>query len=135
MGKQKTGKIGSYGTVKADAFVQGTLEGAASSKADKVAGKGFSIGGPVGDRKILARRLPQYPAWAEEQGITALIKIYFTVDPDGRVRANLRVLSSSGYAELDQLAKDAIRQWHFAPSRRSSTDTAWGVITFRFTLA
>ena len=66
-----------------------------------VTGKGFEIGGPVGDRKIIQRRLPEYPAWAEEKGIMAMVKIYFTVRPDGSLRSTLRILSSSGYADLD----------------------------------
>src|SRR5262249_6265558 len=98
--------------------------------------QGFELGGPVGDRKILRRKLPEYPDWAEEKGITAMVKIYFTVRPDGSIRTSLRILRSSGYTELDELAKDALRQWHFSPTTASSNEQeAWGVITFRFTLA
>jgi TonB family protein len=101
-----------------------------------IAGQGFEIGGPVGDRKVVRRRLPEYPAWAEEKGISAMVKIYFTVRPDGSIRSTMRILRSSGYAELDSLAKDALANWRFSPtSARSTTEEAWGVITFRFTLA
>jgi TonB family protein len=108
---------------------------AAGNSRGSAAGRGVEIGGPVGDRKILRRHLPEYPAWAEEKGISALVKIYFTVRPDGTIRQTLRIVRSSGYAELDSLAKEALLAWKFSPTSSSSTDEAWGVVTFRFTLA
>jgi TonB family protein len=137
-GHDKSGHIGYYGAVKADTYIEGSLNGTSGNgKAGKVmAGKGFEIGGPVGDRKITHRKLPEYPAWAEEKGISAMVKVYFTVRPDGSIRTNLRILTSSGYADLDDLAKDALLKWRFsATSGDSSEAAAWGVITFRFTLA
>lgn len=101
----------------------------------RASGLGFEIGGPVGDRRILQKQLPEYPSWAEEKGISALVKIWFTVRPDGRINASMRILASSGYPELDSLAKEALRQWQFSPMSISVSDQAWGVITFRFTLA
>ena len=108
---------------------------AGSSHGD-VRGQGFEVGGPVGDRKILRRHLPEYPTWAEEKGISAIVKIFFTVKSDGSIRQSLRVVRSSGYTELDSLAKEAILAWRFSPTRASSTtEESWGVVTFRFTLA
>jgi TonB family protein len=137
VGRDKGGAIGYHGVIKADTYVEGSLSGMGNGKGGKVvAGKGFEIGGPVGDRHIAHRKLPEYPAWAEEKGISAMVKIYFTVRPDGTLRTTMRILTSSGYAELDDLAKEALAQWRFSPtSANSSEDTAWGVITFRFTLA
>jgi TonB family protein len=136
-GHDKSGKIGFYGSVKADVYSEGSLSGASGGKGGKVvAGKGFEIGGPVGDRRITHRKLPEYPQWAEEKGISAIVKIYFTVRPDGTIRSTMRILQSSGYAELDDLAKDALKQWRFSEtSADSSESAAWGEITFRFTLA
>jgi TonB family protein len=133
----KSGHIGYYGAVKADTYIEGSLTGVGNGKGGKVVtGKGFEIGGPVGDRKITHRKLPEYPAWAEEQGISATVKIYFTVKSDGAIRSTMRILQSSGYAELDDLAKAALQEWRFsATSADSSESAAWGVITFRFTLA
>lgn len=137
-GRDKGGSMGYHGVVKADAYVEGSLAGASGgTRGGKVvSGKGFEIGGPVGDRKITQRRLPEYPAWAEEKGISALVKIYFTVKPDGSLRSNIRILTSSGYVELDDLAKQALLQWRFSPTSADSTaDSSWGIITFRFTLS
>ncbi len=135
-GRDKGGHLGYYGVVKADTYIEGSLNGTPGKGGKVVAGKGFEIGGPVGDRRIAHRKLPEYPAWAEEKGISAMVKIYFTVKPDGTLRTTMRILTSSGYAELDDIAKEALQQWRFSPtSAESSESTAWGVITFRFTLA
>ena len=137
-GHDKSGKIGFHGAVKADSYMEGSLNGVSGNgKGGKVVtGKGFEIGGPVGDRHISHRKLPEYPALAEEKGISAVVKIYFTVRPDGAIRSTMRILQSSGYAELDDLAKQALAEWRFSEtSADSSESAAWGVITFRFTLA
>lgn len=137
-GKDKGGHIGFHGVAKADRYVEGSISGTngTGKGGTVVAGKGFEIGGPVGDRKITRRKLPQYPAWAEEKGITAMVKIYFTVKSDGSIRSNMRIMQSSGYAELDDLAKAALKEWKFsATSADSSESASWGMITFRFTLA
>lgn len=137
-GKDRGGKIGYHGVAVADSYIEGSLNGSngTAKGGTVVAGKGFEIGGPVGDRKILKRKLPQYPQWAEEKGITALVKIYFTVKADGTIRSNMRILTSSGYAELDDLAKEALKAWRFSPTSANSDESAaWGAITFRFTLA
>ena len=137
-GHDKSGKIGFHGMVKADTYIEGSMTGVSGNgKGGKVVtGKGFEIGGPVGDRKITHRKLPEYPAWAEEQGISAMVKIYFTVKSDGSIRSTMRIIQSSGYADLDDLAKAALKQWQFSPTSADSSESAsWGVITFRFTLA
>jgi TonB family protein len=136
--QDRRGVPGYHGVVKANSYIEGSLAGAADDgrSGRVVSGKGFEIGGPVGDRKIIHRQLPEYPAWAEEKGVIAMVKIYFTVRPDGSLRSNIRVLRSSGYAELDDLAKQALLQWRFSPTSDGSTaESAWGVITFRFTLS
>jgi TonB family protein len=135
-GQNRRGVSGYHGVVKADSYIEGSLSGGNTGTGKAVEGKGFEIGGPVGDRKILHRILPEYPDWAEQKGIIAMVKIYFTVKPDGTLRTSLRVLRSSGYAELDDLAKQALLQWRFSPTSDNSTaESAWGVITFRFTLS
>jgi TonB family protein len=64
------------------------------------------------------------------------VKIFFTVKSDGTIRRSVRIVHSSGYTELDTLAKEALLAWKFSPTRaQSSEEEAWGVITFKFTLA
>lgn len=124
-----TGAHASEGEIQAAAFGTG-----GNGHGRGPASDGVEIGGPVGDRRVVSRRVPEYPAWAEEKGISALVKIYFTVMPNGHVRRTMRVLKSSGYSELDQIAIEALRTWVFAETEADSTEESWGVITFRFTL-
>ncbi len=129
-------RVGFHGAIAAPTYTSG--EGVASGSQGQTKttiGQGFEVAGPVGDRKILRRKLPEYPSWAEEKGITAMVRIYFTVKPDGTIRSNIRLERSSGYTELDKLAKEALMNWRFSSTSASSGEEAWGVITFKFTLA
>ena len=133
-GKNRSGYVGTIEVSGAMPSEEEVI--AAGSAHGSAAGKGVEIGGPIGDRKILRRHLPEYPAWAEEKGISAIVKIFFTVQADGTIRHSLRIVHSSGYTELDSLAKEALLEWKFSPTHAASTaDEAWGVITFKFTLA
>jgi protein TonB len=97
--------------------------------------KSFDIAGPLNNRPITHKVVPQYPSWAEEQGIIGSVRIYFTVNPEGTVRPNMSVRQTTGYPELDKLAIEALRQWKFAPFESSDEDNQWGIITFTFSLA
>ena len=46
----------------------------------------FSIAGELQDRKILKQVAPEYPSWAQDQGISASVVLEFTVDPSGSVQ-------------------------------------------------
>jgi TonB family protein len=127
-------KSGYHGAIQTTHTEEGGISASGAAR-KTIRGNGFEISGSVGDRKILSRAIPEYPAWAEEKGITAAVQIYFTVRPDGTIRSTLRIQKSSGYAELDQLAKDALMKWRFSPSEASDESVSWGEITFRFTLA
>ncbi len=108
----------------------------ASSKSTAKTKQAFDISGPLNNRPIVKKVIPQYPAWAEEQGIIGSVRLYFTVTPEGTVRPNIRVTKTTGYPQLDQLGIDALKQWQFAPSK--STDQGegeWGIITFNFSLS
>jgi TonB family protein len=97
--------------------------------------KGFDIAGPLGNRGILHKVIPQYPAWAEEQGIIGSVRIWFTVTSDGSVRSNMRVTKTTGYPELDKLALDALKEWRFATFNSNDDSSQWGIITFTFSLS
>ena len=95
--------------------------------------KGPPIEGPLSHRAVMHRVIPDYPVWAEEQGITGTTRLYFTVAPGGRVESDIRVVLTSGSPELDQLAIEALRAWRFVPSH-SQDGSQWGTITFFFSL-
>ncbi|HVO32368.1 MAG TPA: energy transducer TonB [Elusimicrobiota bacterium] len=127
-------RVGYHGAIESPNYQDGEMAASGETQTKSI-GQGFEVAGPVGDRKIVRRKLPEYPAWAEEKGITALVRIYFTVRPDGSIRSNLRIERSSGYTELDQLAKEALLNWKFSPTSSGAGEEAWGIITFKFTLA
>jgi TonB family protein len=97
--------------------------------------KGFEIAGPLNNRPITSKVIPQYPAWAEEQGIIGSVRIWFTVNADGSVRSNMRVTKTTGYPDLDKLALEALRQWKFAAFNTADESSQWGIITFTFSLS
>jgi len=98
--------------------------------------KGFEISGKLANRTIMKKIIPQYPSWAEEQGIIGTLRLYFTVTPEGTVRSNIKVTKTTGNPQLDQIGIDALKQWLFAAQPGSSEDDIqWGIITFTFSLA
>jgi TonB family protein len=98
--------------------------------------KGFEISGPLTNRPIVYKVIPEYPAWAEEQGIMGSVRLYFTVDSGGNVRSNIRVTKTTGYPALDQLGIDALKQWKFSPLQSEDEGKGqWGIITFNFSLS
>ncbi|TPW19139.1 MAG: hypothetical protein FD126_2989, partial [Elusimicrobia bacterium] len=92
------------------------------------------IEGPLSNRRVVARSLPQFPDWAREMGLVeAEVAIKFYVTPEGAVVGDsLRVERTSGYGRLDRLAMDHLKVWKFQPKAISGNE--WGVITFRFLL-
>jgi TonB family protein len=115
-----------------DAQLGASAGGTAKANGTK---KGFDIAGPLNNRGILHKVIPQYPAWAEEQGIIGSVRIWFTVTSDGSVRSNMRVTKTTGYPDLDKLALDALKQWRFATFDTSDDTSQWGIITFTFSLS
>lgn len=100
-----------------------------------VAKASYSITGPLRDRKILGKVLPEYPEWAQQKGATAVIALHLSVDPDGSVQTSVFVEQTSGSGEWDQQVANALRRWRFAPLAAEATQEIQdGVITFRFTL-
>jgi len=90
------------------------------------------ISGPLSNRAIIHKVIPQYPQWAEEQGIMGSVQIYFTVDAAGNVRSNIQVKKTTGNVQLDQLAVEALKQLKFAAS---AAEGEWGVIASKFSLS
>jgi len=102
---------------------------------EPVHGTNISIAGPISQRLILSKVLPQYPEWALTRGISGIVIIRIWVMPGGEVKESITIEQSSGYPELDQLVVNALRRWKFAPLDKSVVqEVQWGVITFRFSL-
>jgi len=70
-----------------------------------------------------ATPLPEYPdSWAR-RGWTGEVTIELDVAPDGRVTA-ARVLTSSGFARLDELARSTLATWRFSPATAAGAAVA-----------
>jgi|UniRef100_A0A7V3RIE5 TonB family protein len=96
-------------------------------------GTSISLAGPIAERQILKKMLPQYPAWCLQKGISGVVKIRIEVNPEGSVRENIRVEISSGYPDLDQSVVNAVKAWLFAPLPSNvKQEIQWGIITFKF---
>ncbi len=111
------------------------LAASATASIPKNSKRGFDLAGPLNNRTITKKKIPQYPSWAEEQGIIGSVRIYFTVTPEGAVRSNMQIRKTTGYPELDKLALEALSQWTFAPFASDDESSQWGIITFTFSLA
>jgi protein TonB len=58
---------------------------------------------------------PVYPAWALEQEIEGAVTLGFVIGTGGEVR-DVAVEESSGHAQLDRSAAEAVQLWRFAPA-------------------
>ncbi|MDD5559247.1 energy transducer TonB [Candidatus Methylomirabilis sp.] len=77
---------------------------------------------------------PRYPESARRAGIEGTALLKFLVQADGGV-ANVTIERSSGYADLDHAAVQAIRRWRFEPARRDHrVVAAWAVLPVEFRL-
>jgi len=94
----------------------------------------FEIIGPLKDRAIEKKIVPEYPQWAQSQGIQATVVLEFTVDRDGKVKENIVVVRTSGYPKLDQEAILALEQWKWVALPEDVFRSEVGQITFNFQL-
>lgn len=99
-------------------------------------GTNFMVAGPISQREIARRVVPRYPQWAVQRRISGTVVVRLWVSPNGRVKGNPQVETSSGYPDLDQVVVTALKAWEFAPLGPDvKSEDQWGVITFKFTLS
>lgn len=96
---------------------------------------GAQLTGPVADRPIVSYQAPVYPEWAKEEAVEGSVAIYFVVLPDGRVKENVMVEKTAGFADFDDNALRALLTWRFAPLQAGATGEQWGTITFQYRLS
>jgi len=93
------------------------------------------ITGPLSNRTILHKSIPQFPLWAKRQGVGATISIKFTVMESGKVKEIAIVQHTSGSSDWDQLVVKALKQWKFAALEKTDIrHDQTGVITFQFVI-
>jgi protein TonB len=96
---------------------------------------GVSLAGPIADRAVLDAVRPDYPPWAKSEAVEGSVTLYFVVLPDGSVKENVMVQKTAGFADFDDGAVAALRNWRFAPLPPGRTGDQWGTITFHYRLA
>jgi TonB family protein len=96
---------------------------------------GAKLVGPVADRPLVSYVKPVYPEWAKKDGVEATVNLYFIVLPNGTVKENILIQKTSGFADFDKSAMEALQTWKFEPLKGGETGEQWGSITFNFRLS
>jgi len=94
--------------------------------------KGPLITGPLKNRAREKEVLPEYPYWAQSQGIEATVVLAFRVTAQGFVKDTIEVVRTSGYHKLDMEAKKALKKWKWVAVNANREEV--GQITFTFEL-
>ncbi len=90
----------------------------------------FTIEGEAANREIVHKVIPDYPDDLQQE---AVIRIRFTVLPDGRVGQMIPV--QKDYPTLEDLTLEALEQWRFNPLPPGvKQQPVQGIITFRYEL-
>lgn len=66
---------------------------------------------------------PAYPASARRRGIEGTVRLAVDISASGRVE-NVRIRLSSGNADLDRAALEAVQRWRFRPARAAGRKIA-----------
>lgn len=88
---------------------------------------------PAGSLKVSHRVLPVYPMIARRHGLEGTVVLRVLVAETGGV-GEAAVEASSGCADLDKAAVEAVRKWRFIPATRGGVAVAVWVrqpVTFR----
>ncbi|HPO52430.1 MAG TPA: TonB family protein [bacterium] len=97
----------------------------------KITGENFEITGPGGNRAIVSKVIPEYPAWAEKQNIEANVKIKIWVNKHGHVFST-EIIETTGYRKLDAIAEEALKKWKFTEIDKDID--VWAIVTMKFRL-
>jgi periplasmic protein TonB len=99
------------------------------------AGPGSGTGpGPSRGPRVVSGDRPEYPDNARSKGWEGTVKLQILVSTEGRVE-DMRIASSSGYAELDQAALRAVRSWRFSPAlQKGAPVAAWATLPVVFAI-
>ncbi len=105
------------------------------------AGQGTGMGpgtgsgsGPTRGPRIVEGGRPEYPENARVKGWEGTVKLQILVNTEGRVE-DVRVVSSSGYGELDAAAQRTVRSWRFSPAlQKGAPVAAWATLPVVFDL-
>jgi TonB family protein len=107
---------------------------AAALPAPASEGEPLEVSGGVQPPRRLAGEAPVYPASAREQKLEGVTVLKCIINAEGKV-SDLAVTSSSGHADLDQAAADAVATWTFEPATLDGEAVAvYYTLTINFAL-
>jgi TonB family protein len=95
---------------------------------------GVQLAGEVSGRRLRDCVVPEYPQWAQREGVEVSVRFYFIVLADGRVKENVRVERTSGFDDFDRLARAALASWRFESLDPGATAEQWGRVEFKYRL-
>jgi protein TonB len=102
-----------------------------------IAARTAPSGAVAQDLKTSQRVEPTYPPTSRRQGEEGTVRLKVLVDERGRPK-DVQIAQSSGFARLDDAAKDAVRRWKFvAATDGTNPISAWTqvAVTFKLTNA
>ena len=89
---------------------------------------------PMVPPSVTNKVLPVYPATALSQGVEGVVLLSVLVGLTGQAE-RIEVKSSSGAAELDAAAVQAVKQWRFSPAAQGGAALAsWFELPVRFAI-
>ena len=89
---------------------------------------------PVFNAAYLDNPAPQYPPLSRRAREQGRVVLHVLVNPAGRAD-EVEIRTSSGYARLDDTARETVRRWKFRPAKRGSEPVAgWVLIPISFRL-
>lgn len=92
------------------------------------------ITAPRFDADYLHNPKPVYPAMARRNGEEGKVLLRVRVSPEG-LALEVAVRQGSGFARLDEAARDAVSRWRFVPARRGDENIeSWVVVPITFAL-
>jgi TonB family protein len=95
---------------------------------------GAELVGEVADRPVIEHPMPTYPDWAKDQAVEGTVTLSFVVLPDGRVKENIQIQKTAGFADFDRNALAALARWRFAALVGGAANEQQGTITFHYRL-
>lgn len=89
---------------------------------------------PIFNAAYLDNPAPQYPPLSRRAREQGRVVLHVLVNPAGRAD-EVEIRTSSGYARLDDTARETVRRWKFLPAKRGSEPVAgWVLIPISFRL-
>lgn len=112
-----------------------TVQSQADTDQDSVpANPDGTIDSPFNVPKALYSPLRQYPEEARWERRTGQGSLGFRLKADGSVDREIKVLRSSGHADLDATAIESLRRWRFSPPP-GAAPSSWYRYPFRFEIS